>query len=49
MSTGKITFVLSDELEKRLRTVAQRKGDLSKIAECAIDNWLIEEERDKNE
>jgi len=37
---GKITFVLSDELEKRLRMVAQRKGDLSKIAESAIDYWL---------
>ena len=37
---GKVTFVLSDELESRLRKVAERKGDLSIIAEKAIDAWL---------
>ena len=33
-------FVLSDELESRLRKVAERKGDLSKIAERALDMYL---------
>ena len=37
---GKITFVLSDSLESRLRKVVERKGDLSKIAEKSIDAWL---------
>jgi hypothetical protein len=37
---GKITFVLSDGLESRLRKVAERKGDLSIIAERALDMYL---------
>ena len=44
---GKITFVLSDSLESRLRKVVERKGDLSKIAEWALDAWL--KEKEKNE
>ena len=37
---GKVTFVLSDGLEARLRKVAERKGDLSIIAEKALNEWL---------
>jgi len=41
---GKLTIVLSDKMETRLRTLIQRKGDLSKIVETALGFWL---ERDQ--
>jgi len=43
---GKVTFVLSDGLEARLRKVAERKGDLSIIAEKALNTWLNKVEAD---
>ena len=33
-------FVLSDELEKGLRSLFRKKGDLSKIAEYALQKLL---------
>ena len=39
-------FVLSDGLESRLRKVAERKGDLSIIAEKALNAWLLMDELD---
>ena len=39
-------FVISDGLESRLRKVAERKGDLSIIAEKALNAWLTKVEAD---
>lgn len=45
---GRISVVLSDELEKELRfkTIEKfggRKGDLSKAVEEAVETWVAEE------
>ena len=45
---GRISAVISDELEKKLRlktleTFGGRKGDLSKAVEDAIKNWVASE------
>ena len=42
---GRITVVISDEMEKKLRlealeTFGGRKGDLSKAVNDAIKNWV---------
>jgi len=37
---GKLTIVLSDSLEERLRTQIRRRGDLSRIIEEALEEWL---------
>ncbi len=37
---GKITLVLSDEIEERLRNLIRKRGDLSKIVEQALEDWL---------
>lgn len=37
---GKVTFVLSDGVESDLRKVAERKGDLSAIADKAIAEYI---------
>ena len=37
---GIIRFVLSDELEKRLRSHVRKKGDLSRMGEEAIREYL---------
>ena len=45
---GRISAVISDELEKKLRlktleTFGGRKGDLSKAVEDAIKTWVASE------
>ncbi|MEJ2242489.1 MAG: ribbon-helix-helix domain-containing protein [Candidatus Bathyarchaeota archaeon] len=45
---GRITVILSDELEKslRLKTIERfggRKGDLSRAVEEAIQTWISKE------
>jgi hypothetical protein len=45
---GRISAVISDELEKKLRlktleTFGGRKGDLSKAIQDAIKNWVASE------
>lgn len=37
---GKITLVLSDEIEDRLRNLIRKRGDLSKIVEQALKELL---------
>ena len=37
---GKITVVLSDDIEERLRTHMRKRGDLSRIIEKALEEWL---------
>lgn len=37
---GKITVVLSDQVEDSIRAVTRRKGDLSRIVEQALEDWL---------
>ena len=46
---GRISVLLSDELEKelRLKTIVRfggRKGDLSKAVEEAVKKWVAKEE-----
>jgi hypothetical protein len=41
---GKVTVVLDDELEEKLRNHIKRKGDLSKIVNEALRKHLEEEE-----
>ena len=41
---GKVTIVLSDQLEERLRAFPRKKGDLSKIVEQALEAWLAKKE-----
>jgi hypothetical protein len=36
----RITVVISNLLDERLRKYTKRKGDLSKIAEVALNNWV---------
>lgn len=40
MAMGKITIVLSDDMEERLRTHIRKKGDLSRIIELALEEWF---------
>lgn len=42
---GKITVVLSDQVEARARTFLRRRGDLSRIVEQALEDWLKKEEK----
>jgi len=47
---GRITVVISDEMEKKLRlealeTFGGRKGDLSRAVEEAIKNWVISKKK----
>ena len=47
---GRITVVISDEMEKKLRLEALeryggRKGDLSRAVEEAIKNWILSEKK----
>lgn len=37
---GKITFVLRDNIEERLRDLIRKRGDLSRIIEQALEEWL---------
>lgn len=37
---GKITIVLSDDTENRLRAHLRKRGDLSRIIETALEEWL---------
>ena len=37
---GKITFIIPDELEKRVRVHVHKKGDLSFIGTCAFKEWV---------
>jgi len=46
---GKLTIVLSEETDERLRNVAKKKGDLSEIVETALKMWLPSEEAVKRE
>ena len=50
INMGRISAVISDELEKKLRlktleTFGGRKGDLSKAIEDAIKTWVASEKR----
>ncbi len=45
---GKITLVLSDEIEDRLRNLIRKKGDLSKIVEQALEELLDRREGEKD-
>jgi hypothetical protein len=47
---GRITVVISDEMEKKLRlealeTFGGRKGDLSRAVEEAIKNWVTSKKK----
>ncbi|MFA9437119.1 MAG: ribbon-helix-helix domain-containing protein [Candidatus Bathyarchaeota archaeon] len=47
---GRITVVISDEMEKKLRLEALeiyggRKGDLSRAVEEAIKNWVTSKKK----
>ncbi len=47
---GRITVVISDETEKKLRlealeTFGGRKGDLSRAVEEAIKNWVTSKKK----
>lgn len=44
---GKITIVLSDDIEERLRIQTRKKGDLSRIIEMALEEWLDRHEEEK--
>lgn len=37
---GKLTIVLSDEMEERLRAHIRKKGDISRIIEQALEEWF---------
>jgi len=37
---GKITIVLSDDMENRLRAHTRKRGDLSRIIEEALEEWF---------
>lgn len=41
MKMGRIDAVISDETEKNIRTYLRKKGDLSRIVEEALINWLL--------
>ena len=43
---GKLTIVLSDSLEERLRCLIRRRGDLSRIIEEALAEWLDRREKE---
>jgi len=40
MEMGKLTIVLSDEIEEKLRAHMRKKGDLSRIIELALEEWF---------
>ena len=40
MDMGKLTIVLSDAMETRLRALTLKKGDLSRIVEKALKFWI---------
>jgi len=44
MDMGKVTVVLSDKVEARVRAFIRKKGDLSRIVEQALEDWLKKEE-----
>ena len=46
---GKITIVLSDDIEERLRTKTRKRGDLSRIIEKALEEWLERNEEGKKD
>jgi len=37
---GKLTIVLSDEIEERLRAHTRKRGDLSRIIEQTLEEWF---------
>ena len=46
---GKVTFVLSEDIEERLRAKTRKRGDLSRIIEKAIEEWLDRNEEGKKD
>ena len=42
---GKLTFLIPDTLENRVREHIRKKGDLSQIGIEALTQWLKEKEK----
>lgn len=45
---GRIQVVLSDELEMQLRQRTLKKGDISRIVEEALANWLNKQKGERS-
>ena len=43
---GKVTIVLRDSIEERLRDLIRKRGDLSRIIEQALEEWLDRREEE---
>jgi len=41
---GKVTAIVSDDVENHLRDFVRGKGDISRIVEEALQLWLNEQE-----
>jgi len=42
---GKMTIVLNEQVEKRLRECNRKKGDMSKIINEALAKYLLKEQK----
>lgn len=42
---GKVTAIVSDDVENRLRDFVRGKGDISRIVEEALEAWLNKQKR----